>query len=713
MIIQKYSNRMVAFMKTLFLALITVYFAGSCDAQISQDLAAQNNDLDTNKVLVSEAKHYKVNKIITKILARYHYKKTVIDDSLSAIIFDNFIQGLDNNKLYFLQSDIDSFETLKYKFDDYIIAGELDPAYGIYNTYKKSFNERIKWILNTINDEFDYTIDEDYEPFRKNAEWAKTYKELEELWRKRLKNESLNLKLNAKEKDKIVEIISNRYQNYQKAILQTNSEDVFQLYMNAFGEAVDPHTNYLSPRTSENFSIQMKLSYGGIGARLQNQNDYTTVTEIIPGGPAFRGSQLKKDDKIIGVAQGKDGEMVDVIGWRIDNVVDLIRGEKGTEVKLAILPAEGGLDSKPDTIKIIRDKVKLEEQSAQKKIISLNEDGINYKIGVIELPAFYIDFEAKRKGDIDYKSTTRDVKLLLEELKTEQIDGIIIDLRGNGGGSLQEAIDLTGLFIESGPVVQVKNSNGSIDVGEDLNSSIIYDGPLAVMVNNFSASASEIFSAAIQDYGRGLVIGAQTFGKGTVQNLIDLNRFVPTTNEKLGQLKLTIAKYYRINGSSTQHLGVVPDVKFPSAYPQNKYGESSQATALKWDQIETTEFEKYDDLAQFIPLLLEKHNERMNKEPELQFLLEDIEDIRTIRNKKSYSLMESKRKSEREESEAKRNARDEERQRSADLRIEDLEEVVAETIDIDDPLLAESGRILADLIQFSIDSNLKIGRIKK
>jgi carboxyl-terminal processing protease len=559
----------------------------------------------------------------------------------------------------------------------------------------------MKYVMNRLDTEFDFTKDEYYKVERDDEDYATNSSELDEIWRKKLKSEALNLKLTGKEWSNIKETLLSRYKNYQRTILQFKSEEVFQLYLNSFAEAVDPHSNYLAPTTSENFNIRMKLSLEGIGATLRNDNEYTKVVNIVPGGPAFKADNIHEDDLIIGVGQGADAELVDVIGWRIDDVVQLIRGDKGTTVRLSVLRAKNGVDSRPDTITIVRDKVKLEEQAAQKKLITVREDNVDFRLGVIEIPSFYVDFEARRKGESDYRSTTRDVKLLIEELKKEKVDGIIIDLRNNGGGALDEAVELTGLFIKDGPVVQVRQSSGQIDVEEDPDPAIIYEGPLAVIVNRYSASASEIFSGAIQDYGRGLVLGEQTYGKGTVQNMINLDKFVPSANNQGGDLKLTIAKYYRINGSSTQNLGVVPDIPFPSAIDPNEYGESSQPSALKWDQIQTSKYKKYGDLTKAIPGLLEKHQERILKEPEFNYLMEDINEYKESKNKVEFSLNEEVRRKERDEREAKRKEREEAREKLNGIEIIDKKEVSKKTLKVEDPVLEESGHILADLLLFS------------
>ena len=427
------------------------------------------------------------------------------------------------------------------------------------------------------------------------------------------------------------------------------------------------------------------------------KDDYTTIARIIPGGPAAKSENLFEDDRIVAVGQTENGEMIDVVGWRLDNVVKIIRGKKGTMVRLAILRADATLDMPTEEVKLMRDKIKLEEQAASSEIITIEEEGAAFKLGVIEIPAFYIDFEAQRKGDPEYRSTTRDVKKLISALNQENVDGLIIDLRSNGGGSLQEAVELTGLFIKDGPVVQVRSSDGKIDVEYDESSSIFYSKPIAVLINRYSASASEIFAGAIQDYGRGIVVGEQSFGKGTVQNLIDLNRFMPTKDDDLGKLKITIAKFYRVTGSSTQKLGVIPDIEYPSL-PREEFGESSQQSALKWDQINSTNYERYGDLTPFFAQLLKKHEQRIIKNLEFQYLKEDIEEYIIRKNKTEYSLNEDIRAKEREEYEARKKKREEEREKFENLVLNEKEEVHTPNIRIDDPLLEETGFILADLI---------------
>lgn len=658
---------------------------------------SQNGIIDTNKVLVPDTYHSKVNQVVTTILTKYHYKKTNLNDSLSAVVFDNYIETLDNNKLYFYKSDIEEFAQNEFMIDDYLKIGNITFAFDVFNRFKQRLNDRMNYISHRLNKEFDYSIDEKYVPDRDGSDWAADEDELADLWRKRLKNDALNKRLAGDDWTKISGDLIKRYQNFHRIILQYKAEDVFQLYMNAFSSAIDPHTSYFSPITSENFDISMSRSLEGIGAQLRSIDGYTTVAKIIAGGPADKSKQLFEDDRIVAVGQDEDGEMIDVVGWRLDDVVQMIRGKKGTTVRLEILRADETPDMPTETITIVRDKVKLEDQSAKSEIIYLNENGTSFKMGVLKIPAFYIDFKARAKGEPDYKSTTRDVKQLITELKQEKVDGIIVDLRNNGGGSLQEAIELTGLFIEEGPVVQVKDSRGEIEVDRDPDPAIFYDGPMAVLLNRYSASASEIFSAAIQDYGRGLVVGEQTFGKGTVQNLFDLNRMIRFGDTELGNLKLTIAKYYRINGSSTQKKGVIPDVEYPG-FDRDEFGEASYPSSLKWDQIETTYYDQYDNLSEYLPDILKKHNKRVSGNIDFQYRLEDIEEYKENKKKTAFSLNEDVRKNEREKAEAKKKERDEARKNKTEIKVVDKSEVNAEETTLDDYQLEESGRILADLI---------------
>jgi len=659
------------------------------------------NPSDTLTVIKPD-NHYQIeNQLITSILTRYHYKEFDINDSLSIIIFDRYLDALDNGKNYFILSDIEEFNTQKLLLDDKLFKGDIQFYYDVFNVYLKRLNERMTYVDELLNFEFDYSINENYEYDRDKSDWAKDQSELNELWRKRLKNDALTYKLNGKDWEFIQKTLKKRYKNFSQFLNQSNSEDVFQIAMNSFTQAIDPHTNYLSPVTSDNFKIDMSLSLEGIGARLQTEDDYTKVAEIIPGGPADKSGLLKADDKIIGVAQGEDGEFEDIIGWRITDAVKLIRGAKGTLVRLQILKAGSDLNAKPIEISLIREKVKLEDQAAKGSVLEIMNDEKPFRIGVIDIPKFYNDFEGQRNGDGNYKSTTKDVKNILDSLKSENVDGVIIDLREDGGGSLQEAIELTGLFIKDGPVVQVKNSEGNIDIAKDPDPSIVYDGPLAVLVNRFSASASEIFSGAIQDYGRGLIIGEQTYGKGTVQNLIDLNRLSSQKNLNLGQVKLTIAKYYRVNGGSTQNLGVVPDISYPTMIDPKDFGESSEPSALPWDEIKSADFNRYADLTKLLPEINKKHLQRISSNKDFQNLIEDIQIYKENKKKTFISLNEDIRKEEKLKEEQRKLERDEKIQTNDETELLD-EEVPVIKNDKKDYILDETAKIISDYILMSI-----------
>lgn len=684
-------------MKKILFIIFAAAFAVS-NAQNISDVLNKDHKIDSAKVILPDKTYERISQVITQILSSYHYRKQQLNDSLSSAILDQYIKNLDNNKLYFLSSDITSFEKYRFQLDDYLKLGLLNAPFEIFNVYKKRLAERIEFVKSSLGKEYDFNTNETVVLDREDSAWPNTTEELDEQWRLRLKNDALNLILSGKNWKGAVETLLKRYQNFHKIILQYEAEDVFSLYMNSFTQVMDPHTDYFSPAASENFNIAMKLSLEGIGATLRSENDYTIVASVVPGGPAAKSGLVHEEDKIIGVAQGDTTEFVDVIGWRLDDVIQLIRGKKGTVVRLQILKENDSPNSPPHEIRLVRDEVKLEEQAAKSEIMNIEEDGTNFKLGVIKLSSFYTDFEGQRSGKPDYKSTTRDVKEILQKFENESVNGVIIDLRNNGGGSLQEAIQLTGLFIKDGPVVQVKNSANIVEINKDFDPSILYDGPLAVLVNRSSASASEIFSAAIQDYGRGIIIGENTFGKGTVQNMIDLNQSIPIANKKMGQLKLTIAKFYRVNGGSTQHKGVKPDIEFPSPYTAEEFGESSQKSALPWDQIKPADYNKYGDLSKLFPGLLSKHNERIKNDPEYQMVLDDIEEFKEIKEKKEFSLNEKIRKEERELAEERKKKKEEEKAKLAGIKIEDKKEVEAEKKNVSDYELKESGRILANLI---------------
>ena len=687
-------------MKKILIAVLILVTANIFLAKTDEISNLISSGKDSVSTIQPASYYSNEDQIIFTILSRYHYKKFSLDDSLSSVILNRFIKSLDYNRSYFLASDIKSFDKFKNQLDDDIKDGDVEPAYYIFNIFKDRFNNRIEYAKKLLNKGFNFKIDEKYEIRRDSAPWPKTISELNDIWRKRVKNDALNLILAGKKWDAAKKVLDKRFDNLQRNIDQYKSEDVFQLFENSFTEAIDPHTNYMSPITSDNFKIDMSRSLEGIGAQLQTEDEYTKIVRIIPGGPAFKSKLLHPNDKIVGVAQGDTGSVVDVIGWRITDVVQLIRGKKGSVVRLQIIPASEGVNGTPKIIKLVRDKVTLKEQSAKDKILDIkNMDGKSFKFGVITIPAFYSDFEAEQHGDKNYKSTTRDVRKLIKDLQEKHVDGIIIDLRNNGGGSLEEAIKLTGLFIKQGPVVQVRNASGRVRVEDDPDPSLVYGGPLAILVNKFSASASEIFSGAIQDYHRGLIIGEQTYGKGTVQNLINLNRLMPHKGYKLGQLKLTIAKFYRITGGSTQNMGVVPDIKFPSAIDPKEYGESSEPSALPYDRIKSTDFEPVQNIKQYIPELLKLHQERIKDDSIFDEYLQQVKDYKQAHAKKYVSLLESVRKKEKEEKEQKEFERENEKRKRLGLKLLKKGEVPKDGAELnDDPQLDEAGHILGDFI---------------
>ena len=688
-------------MKALFIAAIIIIAANFFLADPSKNNSDQVDTSDTLKIIEPENYFTLENQLITTMLSRYHYKHVTLDDSLSSLMFDKYLESLDNSRVYFYSSDIAKLEKERYSFDDYLLAGNIQPFFDIFNLYEKRTLERMEYVDTILTNGFDFTKNDSLEIDRDSSNWPASTKEMDELWTERIKNDALNLSLSGKKNDEIVSNLTKRYDNYSHALSQYNSEDVFQLAMDAYTTSVDPHTDYFSPITSENFKIDMSLSLEGIGARLMTDDGYTKVVEIIPGGPAFKSKKLNADDRIIAVAQGVDGEFVDVVGWRITDVVQLIRGPKESTVRLQILRATDGPTAKPVEISLVRDKVKLEEQAAKSKILEIDNNGIPYRVGVITIPKFYTDFEGTQSGDSDSKSTVTDVKKLLEDLKQKNVDGVVIDLRNNGGGALSEAIDVTGLFIDKGPVVQVKNDQGNIEVGSDLDPGIVYSGPLAVLVNRFSASASEIFAAAIQDYGRGVIVGEQTYGKGTVQNLIDLNKISRNSSNKFGQLKLTIAKYYRINGGSTQRLGVTPDITFPSYIDPNDFGESSEISALPWDKINPTNYKMFNNLNDIISKLQSFSENRRNNDPEFQYLKEDIRDYKNSKKQKYISLNEEVRKQKKDEEDEKEFQRENERRKRKGLKLLEKGEVPEKSDEDNDIFLTETATIVTDMIKLS------------
>ena len=677
------------FMKAVFSAVLVI-----------AAITAHSSPADTIQ-FKPKPQYGKEAKVVAFLLDNNHYRKLHLNDSLSSVILDRYVKGLDNNKSYFLASDLAGFEKYRKELDDLTRAENVEPAYVIYNVFRKRFNERINYALKTlIPQKFDYTTQEFYETDRDKEPWAKTETELNDVWRKIIKSQALSLKLAGKSDAEIQKTLTERYERLIKTYTrEVNSEDVFEIYMNSITEAYDPHTNYLLPSSADRFKQSISVSLEGIGARLQNENDYTKIVEIITGGPAEKSGLVKVNDRIVAVAQG-DAEFVDVIGWRIDDVVKLIKGPKGTKVRLQILPAETGIGGAIKEIMLIRDKIKLEDQMAKKKVINYNHDGKDMRMGVITLPSFYMDYEGYQKGDPNYASTTRDVQRLIKELQVEGIDGIMLDLRNNGGGSLAEAIDLTGLFIKDGPVVQVKNSANRIEVGSDDDPAVVYNGPLVVLTNRFSASASEIFAGAIQDYHRGVVVGESTYGKGTVQTVIDLNRFINDPGNQVGELKLTFQKFYRVTGSSTQHRGVTPDVKLPTALGAEQFGESSSPSALPWDEIRGTLFQKTPIINDRVLAGINKsYQERLKHDQYLGKLVAETDEMRKNLTVTKVSLNEATRKAEMDAAEKKKAAND-----KLTTTIGNKETGSAQNnLKMDDEYLREGLFVLSDLI------NTKIG----
>lgn len=657
--------------------------------------------------LAPQPEHRRATRLITHFIANYHYKKAVLNDELSQAIFDNYLEAIDPTKSYLLKSDVDEFSAYAKEFDDDLRNSDLRSVFEIFVRYRQRLEARIAGAIELLQSGMTFDVDESFEFDRKDADWARSDAELSELWRKRVKNDWLSLRLSGKKDADIASTLKKRYEGLVRQTAQFNNEDIFQTFINAYTTSIDPHTAYFSPRTSENFKIRMSLELEGIGAVLQSDNEYTLVREVVRGGPAGLSGKLHANDRIVGIGQGDAGEFTDVIGWRLDDVVDLIRGPKGSTVRLQILPKGASPDSATREIKLVRNTIQLDEQAAKKKVLEVDNGAGKLKIGVIELPTFYMNFEARMQGDENYRSTTRDVRKLIGELTKEKISGIIIDLRANGGGSLTEATELTGLFIDTGPVVQVRNSQGRVQLERDTETGIIYDGPLAVLVDRNSASASEIFAAAIQDYRRGLVLGEATFGKGTVQNLVDLNRFDEDANGKLGQLKATIAQFFRIEGDSTQHRGVIPDITFPSGFSSAEQGERALKHALPFAHIAAVRFTPAHGFAN-LDTLRKEHLKRVQSDEAYQALLAQERAVQEATDSKAVSLLESKRKVEHERTRREQNERENQIRRAhglapialtADSEPED-EALPDEDADKDkfDVVLEEAAKVLKDFV---------------
>ena len=652
--------------------------------------------------------------------SRYAYRPRALDATLAADVFKRYLEALDAGKVFFTAQDVARFAPYKADVGASIKGGKLEPAFAIFSVYKQRVNQRLGYARGLLKqDIFDFSGADRWYYDRKDAPWAASDAELDQVWKQSVRNDWLRLKLAGKKPDDIRKTLDKRYANQAKTLSELDGQDAFDSFLNAYTSAIDPHTDYFDPRSAERFNQSMSLSLEGIGAQLQKQDDVVVIREIIPGGPAALSNKFHPGDRIVGVGQGASGAMDDVIGWRIDDVVEKIKGPKGTQVRLDVVPAEMGMDTKPVRIVLTRAKIRLAEQAAKSEVIDLPaaNGAPARRIGVVKLPAFYQDFEGRRKNSSDYASATRDVAKILQKFNAQKLDGVVMDLRNNGGGSLNEAVELTGLFIDTGPVVQVRESGGRVSVEGDRVSGVAWDGPLAVLTNRGSASASEIFAGAIQDYGRGLVIGETTFGKGTVQNLVDLDRWPANEKPRFGQVKLTIAQFFRPGGSSTQNKGVVPDIAFPVTVDASEFGESTYDNALPWTRIAAVPHTNYGNFAPLLPKLETLHTARTAKDVEFQWFEQDVAEFRTERAKKYISLNETERRAERDRQEAKRKSRQEQRKvlglapdplaadaiddglqaSERDVAKDAAREKAAESAP--DPLLHESAAILADAVQ--------------
>lgn len=649
----------------------------------------------------------KVCRLVVKMIVKSNYKKVPLNDSLSILVFERYLKSLDENHNYLLATDVTRFDQYRTKLDDDLHKGDLGKVYDMFNIYKMRYEERLKYSLEQLNTNFDFKKKDVYVADRKKLPFAKNEMEINAMWNKRVKYDLLDLQLTNPDVAKNKETLKRKYQNLLAQSGKTSSQDVFQQFMNAFTASVDPHISYFNPFNAAQFNVDISRSLEGIGASLALDNEYAIIKNLTPGGPAYKTKLLNVDDRIVAIAQGKDGHFQDISGFRLDNTIALIRGPKGTTVKLKVLAKGKSESDEPQIIEVIRDKIFLADQSAKQEIRTYNAGGKDIKIGVISIPAFYIDYPAYEARDANYKSTTRDVKLLLDTLKQKQVDGIMIDLRGNGGGSLNEAVSLTGLFIKSGPVVQVRDANQGIQVVKDQDVSVYYNGPMAVLVDRTSASASEIFSGAIQDYGRGLILGSQTYGKGSVQNQLELNKFLamsegragtdPNTSTAYGQLNLTVGKFYRINGSSTQHKGVVPDIGLPSFILPSKYGEDTEPSAMPWDTIGKSDYTRVGSFNKVISILTIQYKKRGETTPAYQAYSNVVTAYQNNEAAKSIPLNEEQLKHTRSMNADKALERDNRLRVAIGLPALNKGQVKDKTDDLD-MIKTEAGQILTDYI---------------
>ncbi|MGH8030890.1 MAG: carboxy terminal-processing peptidase [Luteimonas sp.] len=658
--------------------------------------------------------------------SRYAYRPRALDATLSADIFKRYLETLDNGKVFFTAQDVARFEPYTATLGTAIKSGELDPAFAIFTLYKQRVAERVAYARGLLKqDLFDFSGTDRWFYDRKDAPWAANEAEVDTLWKQSVRNDWLRLKLAGKPSEDIRKTLDKRYANLATTLSELDGTDAFQSFLNAYTASIDPHTDYFDPRSADRFNQSMSLSLEGIGAQLQKQDDVVVIRDIIAGGPAALSNKFTPGDRVVGVGQDSSGAMEDVIGWRIDDVVEKIKGKSGTQVRLDVIPAEATLDSKPVRIVLTRAKIRLEEQAAKSEIIELPaaNGAPARRVGIVKLPAFYQDFEGRRTNSDDYASATRDVGKLLQAFRNQKVDGVVMDLRNNGGGSLNEAVELTGLFIDQGPVVQVRESGGRVSVESDRDGGVAWDGPLAVLTNRGSASASEIFAGAIQDYGRGLIIGETTFGKGTVQNLVDLDRWPGNESKRYGQVKLTIAQFFLPGGSSTQNKGVVPDIGFPVMVDATQFGESTYDNALPWTRIASVAHTQYGNFAPLLPRLNSLHTARVASDKEFRWFSEDVTEFRTEQAKKYVSLNETERRAERDRQDAKRKQRQAERKvlglaldpladDAADDGLQAGERSIASDTAREkaaekapDPLLRETAAILGDAVQLLNDDD--------
>ena len=590
-------------------------------------------------------------KLVAALSEQAHFSRKKVTNELSPFILINFLEKLDPVKMYFTRSDIRYFQRYRFKIDDALKQGNLEPIYDIFRIYRLRVQQRLGFCVNLLlTQDHNFESDGSYDFNRQVKNWFDDIEELENLWQKKTHNDLLTLILAGQSKEIAIEVLEKRYRRFIRKVNLFDEEDVISIFLNAFVHTLDPHSNYLNPTQSEEYEIQMSLSYQGIGARLNLADEQVQVVNIIPGGPAARDGRLKPMDKIIGIMDEKNKTITDLIGWDLDEVVKLIRGPKGTRVTLQIIPSDSNSDETPYLLTLQRDEVALEEQAASSLIETLEIRDKTYNIGLVTIPSFYQDYQARSKGEAKYRSTSEDVKKLVHSLLEIGIDALVIDLRGNSGGLLTEATALTGLFIDDGPVVQLKDTRNKIEIVEDPISGSVYEGPLAVIVDRYSASASEIFAAAIQDYSRGIVVGQQTFGKGTVQNLYHLDRYSRFQSKKgFGQLTLTIGKFYRVSGQGTQNKGVIPDIRLPSFIDEEVVGEDTKKNTLPWDKIMSLEYDSDLSFHQSIEKLKKNFAEKSKENLPLLFLQEDIDQITEQNKQTKLSLNYEKRKIKRDQ----------------------------------------------------------------